>query len=289
MCSSDSPRIAGIPEFVDGPDPGRSLGASMVRPCCQHRYTHSVAVSKEDVIAAIRREAAVNNGEPLGQSKFEEATGIKPHVWKGRYWARWNDAVAEAGYMGRAWGNRSPHRELSATDAAEILAELVRDYGYYPTGPDLSLRRRTESSIPHLSVFSARLGNIDARRAAVYRWALEHDGWEDVAEIVRPLVKSAASTTAEPIVAAAATSGYVYLFKSGDYHKIGHSSHVGRREYEVGLELPERVDTVHVIETDDPEGIESYWHRRFANRRANGEWFKLSTEDVAVFRRRKYM
>ena len=85
------------------------------------------------------------------------------------------------------------------------------------------------------------------------------------------------------------TFGFVYLIRSGRYHKIGHSNAVGRREYELAIQLPEKATTVHSIKTDDPVGIEAYWHKRFESRRKNGEWFELSAAEVKAFRRRKFM
>lgn len=83
--------------------------------------------------------------------------------------------------------------------------------------------------------------------------------------------------------------GYVYLLKSARYYKIGRSNAVGRRERELAIQLPERATVVHSIKTDDPVGIEFYWHRRFEERRKNGEWFELTPQDVAAFKRRKFM
>lgn len=83
--------------------------------------------------------------------------------------------------------------------------------------------------------------------------------------------------------------GYVYLLNSGRFFKVGRTNDLGRRIYELNIQLPEKPIEVHHIKTDDPAGIEKYWHERFKDRRKNGEWFELTTEDIAAFKRRRFM
>jgi hypothetical protein len=53
---------------------------------------------------------------------------------------------------------------------------------------------------------------------------------------------------------------------------------------------PQDVRVIHTIPTDDPSGIEAYWLNRFEPKRLEGkkELFRLTAEDVAAFRSRKY-
>ena len=55
-------------------------------------------LTKQHILAEIRRTAESNDGNPLGRTAFLNATGIKEIDWRGRYWARWGDAIVEAGY-----------------------------------------------------------------------------------------------------------------------------------------------------------------------------------------------
>ena len=78
--------------------------------------------------------------------------------------------------------------------------------------------------------------------------------------------------------------GEVYLFKSGHYYKIGKTNDTVRRGSELRIQLPEKCTLIHSIKTDDPSGIEAYWHKRFETKRMNGEWFDLSPAQVKAFK-----
>jgi hypothetical protein len=114
------------------------------------------------------------------------------------------------------------------------------------------------------------------------------EGRGDLAPVRDLLLAEVPVDADEPARVSPKVGGYVYLIRSGKFHKIGRTNASGRRLRELAIQLPKKPRTVHVIETDDPEGVEGYWHRRFAAKRQDGEWFLLSEDDVRAFRWRKY-
>lgn len=240
-------------------------------------------MTRTHIIHEIQRTAQENNGKPLGQRKFTSETGIKLYDWLGVYWANWSDALLEAGL--------TPNQFQAAFAKAELLdkyAKLALELGHLPASPQLRLKARRDPNFPTHTVFGRRFGT----KRNLVKQLVEHcrarKGYEDVVKLCE-----AYSTRTEPDVLRAGTDnielGFVYLVKSGRFFKIGRSNAAGRRTYELDLQLPEKSTTVHVIRTDDPVGIETYWHTRFASKRKNGEWFDLDTKDVSAFKRRKTM
>lgn len=240
-------------------------------------------MNKHQILEEIKRTAEANGGVPLGRQRFLTETGIRESDWSGRYWTKWSDAVREAGY--------EPNAKQTAFDSnrlLEKLASLVRELGHYPVGAELRMKARSDLEFPSHNTFS-RFGGKAQVASSLLGWCEVSTGWEDVQAICAPLAISDEVDETQVKDEVVAPEGYVYLLKSGKYYKIGRSNAPGRRVYELAIQLPERVVTVHTIKTDDPAGIERYWHQRFSERRKNGEWFELRKEDVSAFRRRKFM
>lgn len=74
--------------------------------------------------------------------------------------------------------------------------------------------------------------------------------------------------------------GYVYVLSGGGYYKIGFSKHVNVRVKQISPKLPFDVKLVCTIETDDMVRAEAYLHGKYASKRAKGEWFALTDEDL---------
>lgn len=239
-------------------------------------------IEKSHILAEIVRTAATNDGNSLGVKRFLSETGIRQADWYGIYWRRWSEALAEAGFKPNPFSIRYGEEYLLST-----LANLTRELGYFPGKADLMLKRRREPSFPSHVAFLRTFKGAPNLARKLGEFCASRPELSDLVEICQ-----SAKARTPPAIAPSQEAeefGTVYLLRSGRYFKIGRSNAVGRRERELAIQLPEKAQVVHSIRTDDPPGIEAYWHHRFVERRKNGEWFDLTPMDVAAFRRRKFM
>ena len=235
---------------------------------------------KSEIVRLIRQLAEQNNGVAPGQTKFQTDTGIKPHEWRGKMWRSWSDALAEAGYAARSWVAQIPAEEIFAAVAA-----LARRLEKFPNSNDLLFESAHNPEFPGQKTISQRWSMADLA-ANVQEFALSRE-MKDVADYCSAYLRAVPSKEVVKIDDSATTLGYVYMLRYGKDYKIGRTSSVYRRSRQIQIELPDRTDLIHAILTDDPAGIETYWHRRFQEYRGNGEWFRLPTSAVAAFKKWK--
>jgi len=241
-----------------------------------------ITMTKQHILDEIKRTAQANGGVPLGVNRFSAATGIKESDWRGKYWCRWGDALLEAGLVPNTLQGPYPEQDL-----IQRFIALIRALGRYPLQAEIRMKRRSDASFPSHNVFR-RFGTRERFAARICEYCQQHPGYDDVPLLIAAVgVPPTEFTDVRP--SAADEFGFVYLLKSGRHYKIGRTNSAGRRERELAIQLPERTKTIHVIKTDDPAGIEAYWHSRFASKRKGGEWFDLDAKDVAAFKRRKFM
>lgn len=241
-------------------------------------------MEKKFILDELRRFAAANNGKVPGRQVFVKGTGIRELDWKGKYWLNWSDLVQEAGF--------SPNEFNQAIDSDLALlraAELIRELGHFPQRAELQLKRSADPTFPSDRVFARKFGKKALFAKCVLDWTKENPGWDDVSKICEPISVPQKDSCESENEVETLNEGYVYLMRSGKHYKIGKTNSVDRRQYEIGIQLPEKLEPIHSIATDDPTGIERYWHQRFESKRLNGEWFKLTQKDVAIFKRRRFM
>lgn len=229
---------------------------------------------REFVLGEIRRLTAGNGGIVPGHDRFHDLTGIPHSWWRGEIWVRWNDAVREAGL--------TPNTTMQRREDEKLLAEFaaaMRALGHIPTNPETRRYRKTGG---RLSVEKTYQRHFGAKRSLLRHVKLWAQAAPERADILAML-----SGISEHELELPRSSGAVYLLRSGSLFKIGFSRKPESRTRTIRSVLPLDGEVLHVIATDDPRGLETYWHGRFAAKRVRGEWFELSADDVAAFRARK--
>lgn len=238
-------------------------------------------MDKEHIIAEIRRTAKANGGVALGRLRFEAETDIRTSDWYPDFWLRWSEAVRDAGF--------ESNRMCVAFDAEFLIEKLVlltRRLGKVPLYGEIRREARADTAFPSHTTFR-RLGPKDQWPSRVIAFCEANPGNDDVAALWRQAAITKAGNDTGDGGSTHPAIGYVYLLKHGSrrQYKIGATENPLRREGEIRFELPERLQPIHYIRTDDPFGVEAYWKNRFADKWLNGEWFALSADDIRAFKR----
>ena len=226
-------------------------------------------------------QLAGERGGHIAFRAFIEATGFSERSLRDQPWFQgWNALLKEAGLETKSFKvDRTPPATI-----AEAVAELIARSGKWPTEDELRRERARNATFPSATIISPMRKTGELARLITELGAI-HPKFSVAAEI-------AAKHQVQPPDAVSADErikGYVYMLRSGRSYKIGKSIDPSRRFREVRLELPDETSQVHAIATDDPSGIEAYWHQRFVSKRVrNTEFFSLTAEDVRAFKRRKY-
>jgi hypothetical protein len=233
---------------------------------------------RERIVSEIRRVHAETGVVP-GMKTFENATGIAQREWSGKIWARWSDALSEAGLQ--------PNTLTAKTSTEFILAAVGKatiKLQKFPTHRDLNVLWRGAEDVPSVTTVKAHFPRWALLANALRDWASVPDNVQYIG-----ILKFVSESVERPLSSQTAPAyGHVYLLRAGENYKIGQSSDLEKRVKSINVALPDKATLEHAISTDDPSGIEAYWHRRFADRRMNGEWFKLSRADVLAFKKRKF-
>ncbi len=237
-------------------------------------------MSRDQILSTIRDLAESNGGRAPGGDAFRRETGVNDRaLWRAGF-RTYSEAVEAAGLTANSMQGR-----MSDSEVLEPLANLILELGRFPSRSDIEVAKSSGVPIARYETLVKRGGGTNrGLRDAMAAYAANHSRNTEL----MPLIGSVKRVGEAIAPRRQSVKGYVYFLRNEKFYKIGRSNDVARRRREVALLLPNELDEIHVIETDDPEGIEAYWHRRFAARRARGEWFALTADDVRAFKRRGY-
>jgi len=122
------------------------------------------------ILNEIKRLAKAAGGKAPGKRLFLQQTGIRESDWSGKFWARWGDALVEAGYRPNDWTGRLDQQML-----LEKLSEACRHYRKFPTTAEIELYRRSNPDMPPSKTYRSHFKTKNDMLVSLREWLDEND------------------------------------------------------------------------------------------------------------------
>lgn len=247
--------------------------------------------TKEEIIKAVQDWSRINYNLTPSEKIIREELKIPRWEWNA-FWIRVTDLQREAGLQPQDFHNLKYTKE----DLCDIFIKAIREEGKLPSRAYLDFKHKQDSKFPSSGTFYDRLGQHKNGKLAIsiLEYIKEKQGYEDVITMCNALLEKKDNAELENS-SAVNSVGYVYLLKTkllkSAAYKIGKTRDIESRMRQLRQQSNDN-QLLHKIKTDDIDGVESYWHLRFSIKRLyphkpKDEWFKLSSSDIAAFKRWK--
>lgn len=245
-------------------------------------------LTKKEIIESLKKIAKENGGRTPAQKKFKEITGFGQYELHKYSWANYGELCAEAGLTPNIFDNTKFNHE----DLCKLFIRTIHEKGKWSSRAILDIKHRKDPKFPASVTFYKQLGQVKTGelQRSILEYVKNKPKYNDVVNICNiELTKYQFDNESEGNEIDKSNHGWVYLIKHGNRkeYRIGSTTNPMRRLGENRIELPEGAEPIHSIETLDRTGVESYWHNRFKSKQMNGDWFKLTPEDIKEFKRWK--
>jgi hypothetical protein len=229
----------------------------------------------EQIIVRLKEAVDRNGGQPPSSRSFLKEAGLNQRDLIRAGWPTYGALLKSQGFQPAVM-----KRGFTDDEVFRPLAELTVRLGHFPTQSEREVERHRNPAFPSSEAYLRR-GRRAMLEHALRAWC---EATHDFSELVPKLKQAAgAAQIPGPIV-----KGYVYMLRdgnSGKRVKIGKESVEGARQAAAATWLG-NPRAIHRIATDDPDGIEEYWHERFkkAGKHVVRELFDLLPSDIAAFK-----
>jgi hypothetical protein len=229
----------------------------------------------EQIIALLKAEVARNGDQPPSQREFFAAASLNLRDLHRAGWPTYGALLKSQGF--EAAGMK---RAYTDEEVFRPLAELAVRLGHFPTQNEREVERHRNPAFPSSEAYIRR-GRGEMLEHTLREWCEETKSFPE-------LVSKLKQATCPARLSGPVVKGYVYMLRdgnSGKRVKIGKESTEGARQAAAATWL-ENPRVTHRIATDDPEGIERYWHERFKRegKHVARELFDLLPSDIAAFK-----